>query len=325
MKTRLTTLLGIEYPIIQGAMAWISESRLTSAVSNAGGAGIIAASGRDAEWTREEIRKTKSLTDKPFGVNVSLLHPTKDEIIDMICQEKINFITLSAGNPVAYIEKLKQAGIIVLIVVPNLKLAQRMEESGADAIIIEGMESGGHIGKMTTMALLTNVIPEVRIPVVAAGGIADGRGIAAALVMGAAGVQMGSVFLLAEECVVHPKYKEMVIKATDTDSVVTGFTRGLAVRGLKNNFTEKFLELERSGASVEELDRLATGTHRLAVLDGDIVNGSVMVGQSLNALKEIRPAQEIIKRLVVETRICLKTAGELAAAFEQDTLNGTNC
>lgn len=321
MQTRLTALLGIKYPIIQGGMAWISESRLTSAVSNAGGAGIIACAGRDPEWIRDEIHQTKSLTNKPFGVNVSLLHPKKDEIIEMICREKISFVTLSAGSPVPYIAKLKEAGIIVLAVVPNLKLAQRVEQSGADAVIVEGMESGGHIGALTTMALLTNVIPEVKIPVVAAGGIADGRGIAAALVMGAAGVQLGSLFLLAEECVVHPKFQEMIIKATDTDSVVTGFTRGRGVRALKNSFTDKYLEWERSGVSTEELDRLATGTNRLGAVDGDVENGVVQVGQSLNALKEIRPAREIIKRLAAETRLCLKTAGELAAAFDQEALN----
>lgn len=311
MRTRLTTLLGIEYPIIQGGMAWISESRLTSAVSNAGGAGIIAAAGRSKEWVQQEIRETKKLTKKPFGVNISLLHPNKDEIIEMICEEKISFVTLSAGNPVPYIEKLLKAGVKVIPVVPNLKLAKRVEANGASAVVVEGMESGGHFGTQTTMALLTNVIPEVSIPVIAAGGIADGRGIAAALIMGASGVQMGSVFLLTTECTLHPRAKEMIIQATDTDSVVTGYSRGHGVRGLRNRFAEKYLELERQGAPQEELDRLAAGTNRLAAVDGDVENGFVQVGQSLNALKEIKPVKEVIARLMAETHACLKNACEL--------------
>lgn len=315
MKTKLTELLGIKYPIIQGGMVWISESGLASAVSNAGGAGIIGAAGRDREWTKSEIIKAKGLTDKPFGVNVSLLHPSKVAVIDAICEEKPAFVTLSAGNPVPYIAKIKDAGVKVLAVVPNLKLAKRLAENGADAIIVEGMESGGHIGTQTTMALLTNVIPALHIPVVAAGGIADGRGIAAALVMGAAGVQMGSIFLLTNECVVHPNFQAEIIKATDTDSVVTGFSRGAGVRGLKNKFTERYLELERRGASQEELDRLATGTSRLASVEGDVENGVVQVTQSLNPLTEIKPVQEVIDKLVAEIQAALQKAAELSRTF----------
>ncbi|KJS22919.1 MAG: 2-nitropropane dioxygenase [Clostridiaceae bacterium BRH_c20a] len=311
MKTRLTELLGIKYPIIQGGMAWVSEANLTSAVSNAGGAGIIASGGRDVEWVRNEIRKTKKLTDKPFGVNIVLLDKDKDEKIAMLCEEKVDFVALGAGNPVPYFQKLKDAGIKVIPVVPSLKLAKRVEESGADALVIEGMEAGGHIGTLTTMALLTNVIPDIKIPVIAAGGIADGRGMAAALLMGAQGVQIGSRFLLASECMLHPKAKEMIIQAVDTDSVVTGYSRGHGVRGLRNVFTDKYLELERSGAPEEELNNLATGTARLGLVDGDVENGLVHVGQSLVPLKEIKSVAEIIDELIGVAQETLRNAGNL--------------
>ncbi len=248
MKTKLTELLGIKYPVIQGGMAWVSEANLASAVSNAGGAGIIAAGGRDAEWVREEIRKAKEMTDKPFGVNVMLMAPNKDEIVEVVCEEKVAFVTLGAGNPVPYIEKFHEHGIKVIPVVPNLKLAKRVAEKGADAIVIEGMEAGGHIGSQTTLALMTNIIPYIDIPVVVAGGIADGRGIAAALLMGAAGVQMGSRFLLTTESTLHPKAKERILQATDTDSVATGVSRGHGVRCLRNTFTEEYTKFEASGA-----------------------------------------------------------------------------
>lgn len=298
METKLTKLLGITYPIIQGGMAWVSEATLTAAVSNAGGAGVIATGGRTADYVREEIRKTKSLTDKPFGVNVMLMAPNKDEVVDVICEEKVAFVTLGAGNPVPFFEKFHQAGIKAIPVVPSVKLAKRVESAGADAIVIEGMEAGGHIGTLTTMALLTNVIPEIAIPVIAAGGIVDGRGVAAALLMGASGVQMGSRFLLAEECKMHPNAKQRIIEANDTDSVVTGYSRGHGVRGLKCKFTDTFLELERTGAPDETLNNLATGTNKLAAVDGDTENGLVQVGQSLNRLREIKPAQQIVEELM---------------------------
>jgi len=311
LKTNLTKLLGIKYPIIQGGMAWVSEAILTSAVSNAGGAGIIASGGRDVEWVRNEVRKTKKLTDKPFGVNIVLMDKDKDEKIAMLCEEKVDFVALGAGNPVPYIKKLKDAGIKVIPVVPSVKLAKRVEESGADALVIEGMEAGGHIGTLTTMALLTNVIPDIKIPVIAAGGIADGRGMAAALLMGAQGVQIGSKFLLARECMLHPNAKKRIIQAVDTDSVVTGYSRGHGVRGLRNAFTEKFLELERSGASEEALNELAMGTSRLALVEGDVENGLVHVGQSLAPLKEIKSAVEIIDELIREAQETLRNAVNL--------------
>jgi enoyl-[acyl-carrier protein] reductase II len=311
MSTKLTKLLGIKYPVLQGGMAWVSESILTAAVSNAGGAGIIASGGRTTEWVRDEIRKTKSLTDKPFGVNIMLMAANKDEVVDVICSEKVAFVTLGAGNPVPYIDKLHQAGIKVIPVVPSVKLAKRVEAAGADAIVIEGMEAGGHIGTLTTMALLTNVLPEVSLPVVAAGGIADGRGIAAALLMGAAGVQMGSRFLLTEECQLHQAAKQMIVAAQDTDSVVTGYSRGHGVRGLKNKFTEKYLQFEVQGTPQEELDKLAIGTSRLAAVDGDVENGLVQVGQSLNVLKEIKSAQAVMEDLMAEAKAVLAKAKDL--------------
>lgn len=312
MTNTITALLGIKYPIIQGGMAWVSEHRLAAAVSNAGGAGIIATGGRDVAWTREQIRLAKTLTDKAFGVNAQLMAPNKDEIIDVICEEKVPFVTLGAGNPVPYFEKLKQAGVKIIPVVPNVKLALRVQEKGADAIVIEGMEAGGHIGVLTTMALMTEVLPLVKLPVIVAGGFADGRGLAAALLMGAAGVQMGTRFLVAEECAVHANVKQKLIEAIDTDTVVTGLTLGHAVRGVKNPFTEKFLALEYGGgASKEELEKLAAGTNRKAAIDGDVVNGMVQAGQSLLPLKKVEPVKAIIEDIVMQARQVLASAAKI--------------
>ena len=311
MKTKITELLGIKYPIIQGAMAWVSEANLAAAVSNAGGAGIIATGGRTTDWTRDQIRKAKTLTDKPFGVNVMLMAPNCDELVSVICEDKVAFVTMGAGNPVVYFEQLHAAGVKVIPVVPSVKLAKRVEVAGADAVVIEGMEAGGHIGTLTTMALLTNVIPELSLPIVAAGGIVDGRGIAAALLMGADGVQLGSRFLLTTECELHPNAKQRIIEAVDTDSIATGVSRGHGVRGLKNDFTAKFTKLEVSGAPQDELDKLATGTSRLAAVEGDVQNGLVQVGQSLLPLREIKPVREVVESLISETVQVLNRAPEL--------------
>lgn len=311
MQTKLTQLLNIAYPILQGGMAWISDARLAAAVSTAGGAGIIAAGGRDAAYVREQIRLARQLTDKPFGVNVQLMAPDKEEVIQVVCEEKPAFVTLGAGNPVPYFERLTKAGVKKIPVVPNVKLAQRVEASGADAIVIEGMEAGGHIGVLTTMALMTQVIPFISIPVIAAGGFADGRGLAAALVMGAAGVQIGTRFLIAEECSVHPNVKQRLLTAADTDSVVTGLMSGHGVRGIRNSFTEKYSAMERSGALQAELDKLATGTNRLAAIEGDIDNGAVLAGQSLLPLKQIEPAAVIVRDLINEASQVLGAAPKL--------------
>ena len=288
MKNRLCELLGIRYPIVQGGMAWSSDGVLAAAVSEAGGAGIIGTGGRTTEWVAEEIKKAKSLTNKPFGINLMLMAPNVNEIADLVCKEKVAFIT--TGIPV----------------VPNVKLAKRIAESGADAMVIEGMEGGGHIGTLTCMALLSNVLKEqYPIPVLAAGGISDGRAMAAALLMGADGVQMGSRFLLTTECPIHEKTKEMIVNATDTDCVVTGFSRNMGVRCLKNAFTQKYLEAETSGAPKEKLMELGTGTARLGMKEGDIENGSVMVGESLNVLTEVLPCKDVIEKIIADAKATL--------------------
>lgn len=311
MSTKLTTMLNIQYPILQGGMAWVSDGKLAAAVSEAGGAGIIATGGRDAQWVVEQIRLAKSLTAKSFGVNIQLMANNKDEIVDAICKEKVAFVTLGAGNPVPFFEKFDSAGIKKIPVVPNVKLAKRVQDKGADAIVIEGMEAGGHIGVLTTMALMTQVIPAVDIPVIVAGGFADGRGLAAALVMGASGIQMGTRFLVAEECSVHENFKQKLIAATDTDTVVTGLSSGHAVRGVKNKFTEHFLALERQCTPEDELARLATGTNRLAAVEGDVENGMVQAGQSLLPLTKIESAKDIIENIMIEARQVLAKAPEL--------------
>ena len=312
MAELITKLLGITYPIIQGGMAWISDAGMAASVSNAGAAGVISTGGRTAEYAREEIRRAKTLTDKPFGVNVMLMAPNKDEIVDVICEEKPAFVMLGAGNPVPFFAKFHEAGIKILPVVPNVKLAKRVESKGADAVVVEGMEAGGHIGVLTTMALATQVVPEVSLPVVMAGGFADGRGLAAALVMGAAGVQIGTRFLVAEECPVHDNMKQKLIAAIDTDTIVTGATIGSAVRGIKNKFSEEFLELELSGKTDKEaLLKKATGTNKLAAVDGDTENGMMMAGQSLLPLKKIEPVKDIIEDMVTEARQVLQHASTI--------------
>lgn len=313
MAKSITEVLGIKYPIIQGGMAWISDAKLAAAVSNAGGAGIISCGGRTTEYVREEIRKAKQLTDKPFGVNVMLMAPNKDEIVDVICEEKPAFVTLGAGNPVPYFAKLKEAGIKVIPVIPNVKLAKRVAAAGADAMVAEGMEAGGHIGVLTTMALMTQVIPEIKdIPVVMAGGFGDGRGLAAAMLMGAGGVQMGTRFLVAEECSVHENMKQKLIEAVDTDTIVTGLTLGGAVRGIKNKFSTEFVQKENEGkTSKEELIRMATGTNRLAAVEGDVVNGMMQAGQSLTVLQRVEPVATIIEDIMKQARETLSAAATI--------------
>ena len=312
MAKSICDVLGIKYPIIQGDMAWISDAVMAAAVSNAGGAGIISCGGRTTDYVREEIRKCRQLTDKPFGVNVMLMAPNKEDIVKVIIEEKPAFVTLGAGNPVPYVEPLHQAGIKVIPVVPNVKLAKRLQDNKADAIVVEGMEAGGHIGVLTTMALMTQVIPEVDIPVVMAGGFADGRGIAAALLMGAAGVQIGTRFLIAEECPVHNNMKQKLIEAVDTDTIVTGQTINSAVRGIKNKFAEEYQALEFSGkADKATLLEKATGTNKLAAVDGDVENGMMQAGQSLTPLKKIEPMAVIMENLVAEARETLKKAAEI--------------
>ncbi|WP_330408015.1 enoyl-[acyl-carrier-protein] reductase FabK [Vallitalea guaymasensis] len=300
MESEICKMLNIEYPIFQGAMAWIAEYNLVAAVSNAGGLGIIAGGNAPCDVVREQIRKTKELTDKPFGVNIMLLSPFADEIAHMVCEEKVAVVTTGAGNPGKYLEMWKEHNIKVIPVVPSVALAKRMERSGVDAIIAEGCESGGHVGELTTMALLPQVVDAVDIPVIAAGGIGDGRGIAATKMLGADAFQIGTRFLVAKECVVHKNYKEKILKAKDIDTRVTGKATGHPVRALKNKFTRKFLQLEKEGVSVEDLEEFGTGKLRLAVVDGDVANGSVMSGQIAGMIKKEQTCSEIIKELVID-------------------------
>lgn len=313
MKTRITEILGIEYPIIQGGMAWVAEHRLAAAVSNAGGLGIIGAASAPPEIVRAEIRKCKELTDKPFGVNVMLLNPNAEEVAKVVVEEGVKVVTTGAGNPSKYMAMWKEAGVKVIPVVASVALAKLMERGGADAVVAEGMESGGHIGFTTTMTLVPQVVDAVSIPVIAAGGIADGRGMAAALMLGAEAVQMGTRFVVAEESIVHENYKKKVIKASDIDSEITGASTGHPVRCLRNKMTRQYLELEKSGADFMELEKLTLGSLRNAVMDGDVVNGTVMAGQIAGLIKEEKRCKEILEEIITEAKAVVDARGALWA------------
>ena len=305
MKTRLTELLGTEYPIIQGGMAWVAEHHLAAGVSEAGGLGLIGAASAPGEWVREQVRKAKALTQKPFGVNIMLMSPYADEVAKIIVEEGVQVVTTGAGSPEKYMSMWKEAGIKVIPVVASVALARRMERCGADAVVAEGMEAGGHIGESTTMALVPQVVDAVEVPVVAAGGIADGRGIAAAFMLGAQGVQMGTCFVVTKESQVHENYKKCIIKAKDIDTRVTGRSTGHPVRAIRNQMTKEYLRREQEGAGFEELENLTLGGLRKAVVDGDVVNGSVMSGQIAGLVKEEMSCQDLIQKLVRETEALL--------------------
>ena len=301
-RNRITDILNIDYPILQGGMAWVSTGELALAVSQAGGLGIIAAGNAPADVIEKEIRKVKEKTDKPFGVNIMLLSPHVDEIMDLVVKEKVPVVTTGAGNPGKYMEKLKEADIKVVPVVPSIALAKRLEKQKVDALIAEGTEAGGHIGELTTMALVPQIVDTVNIPVVAAGGIADGRGMFAAFALGAEGVQIGTRFVCAKECTVHNNYKEAVLKAKDRDAVVSGRSTGHPVRSIKNKLTNKLNQLEKEGAKVEEIEELGAGKMALAAKDGDTSLGSVMAGQAAAMIKEEKTAKEIIDEIVTEAK-----------------------
>ncbi len=309
MQTEITKLLGIEYPIIQGGMAWVAEHHLAAGVSEAGGLGLIGAAAAPAEWVREQIRAAKKLTDKPFGVNIMLMSPHAAEVAKVVVEEGVKVVTTGAGNPEEYMDMWKAAGVKVIPVVASVALAKRMARSGADAVVAEGCESGGHIGETTTMALVPQVVDAVDIPVIAAGGIADGRGIAAAFMLGARAVQMGTVFVVAKEAQVHENYKERILKAKDIDTRVTGRTTGHPVRALRNDMTKKYLELEAAGAGLEELENITVGSLRAAVVEGDVKNGTIMAGQIAGLVKKEETCKELIGRLVQETDKLIKGAG----------------
>lgn len=305
MQTEINNLLEIEYPIIQGGMAWVAEHHLAAAVSEAGGFGLIGAANAPADWVREQIRKTKELTDRPFGVNVMLMSPYADEVARVIAEEGVKAVTTGAGNPEKYMELWKERNIKVIPVVASVALAKRMERCGADAVVAEGCESGGHIGESTTMTLVPQVVDAVDIPVIAAGGIGDGRGIAAAFMLGAKGVQMGTRFVVTNECQVHPAYKERIIRAKDIDTRVTGRSTGHPIRALRNDMTKVYLQKEQEGASTEELELLASGALRRAVQEGDIHNGSLMSGQIAGLIKEEVSCKQLIDTLVSQTKEAL--------------------
>ncbi|MRS13005.1 MAG: enoyl-[acyl-carrier-protein] reductase FabK [Actinobacteria bacterium] len=306
LKTRLTTLLGIEHPIIQGGMAWTATAELAGAVSNAGGLGIIGAGHMPTDLLREQIRNTKAITDKPFGVNLMLLTPHIDELVQMVLDEYVPMVTTGAGNPGKYMTALKDVGVKVVPIVPSVALAKRMESIGADALIGEGMEAGGHIGDLTTMVLTPQLVDAVDVPVVAAGGIADGRGIAAAFALGAEGVQVGTRFMCAEECTIHPAVKEEILKAKDRDTVVTGRSTGHPVRVIKNKLARQIMELDRDNKP-EEIEALGTGKLALAMRQGDVDMGSVMAGQASAMVDTIEPAAAIIAAMVAEAESVMKS------------------
>ena len=300
MKTRVTELVQIEYPIIQGGMAWVAEHHLAAAVSEAGGFGLIGAASAPPEIVREEIRKAKELTDKPFGVNIMLLNPNADEVAKIVVEEGIQAVTTGAGNPEKYMSMWKEAGVKVIPVVASVAMAKRMERYGADAVVAEGMEAGGHIGNQTTMALIPQIVDAVNIPVIAAGGIGDGRGIAASFMLGAEGVQMGTRFVVADESIVHENYKNRIVKAKDIDSVVTGQSTGHPVRCLRNQMTKEYIKKEQEGVPFEELERMTLGSLRKAVMDGDILNGTVMAGQIAGLVSKRQSCKEILQEIMGE-------------------------
>lgn len=315
LHTKICEILDITYPIIQGGMAWVATAELAAAVSEAGGLGIIGAGNAPGEVIRQSIRKAKELTKKPFGVNVYYLSPFVEDVIKVILEEGVAVITTGAGNPGKHIPKLKAAGIKTIPVVSSVALARRLEKAGVDAVIAEGMECGGHTGDITTMALVPQIVDALRVPVVAAGGIADGRQLAAALCLGADGVQIGTRFICAQECVVHPLYKKAVISAKDRDTTLTGY-HGHFVRVLKNKLTQEFERLTKEGASQAALEELGAGRLRAAAVDGDVQMGSLMAGQVAAMVHEIQPAKDIVEGLVKETRQVLKTRAENLRVFD---------
>ncbi len=300
LKTVICDLFNIKYPIIQGGMAHVATAELVSAVSNAGGLGIIGAGAAEADWVREQIHLTRQQTDKPFGVNILLISPFAEQVIDVVLEEKVAVVTTGAGNPGPYIPKFKEAGIKVMPVIASVALARRLERAGADALVAEGMESGGEIGEITTMVLVPEVVDRVQVPVVAAGGIADGRGLAAALALGAQGVQMGTRFVCSQECIAHPNYKQAILDASDRSTIISGQSTGYPMRSLENKLTREFLEREKSGISMEELMEFGVGRVRLGLIEGDLEGGTLLAGQISGMIKEVKSVKVIIEEMVAE-------------------------
>lgn len=310
LKNQLCRLLNIKYPLLQGGMAWVATAELASAVSNAGGLGVIGAGHMPADALRAEIQKTKKLTANPFGVNIMLRSPFVREVMRVVIEERVPVVTTGAGNPAEYIEALKAIGAKVIPVVASVALAKRLQRVGVDALIAEGMESGGHVGEVTTMTLVPQVVDAVDIPVIAAGGIADARGLVAAFALGASGVQIGTRFVASTECTVHFDYKNAILKAKERSTVVTGLSTGHPVRVIANQLTHKFAALEREGAAAEQLDKIGAGSLRAAARDGDIKNGSIMAGQIAGLIHEIKPVHEIIQEIMCEVPCIMKRLNE---------------
>ncbi len=309
LSTPLGDLLGIRYPILQGGMAWVSTAKLAAAVSEAGGLGIIGSGLNDDRWVRDQIRRTREITAKPFGVNIMMMSPHVEPVMQVIISEKVPVITTGAGNPAKYIPQLKAVGTKIIPVIASVALAQRLARAGVDAVVAEGMESGGHIGELTTMAFVPQVVDAIDLPVIAAGGIADGRGLAAALALGASGVQIGTRFMCAVECEIHEDIKQMILKAKDRDTIVTGRSTGHPVRALKNKLTRQFEELEKRCAPVEELERLGAGKLRAAMAEGDWENGTVACGQIAGLVREIKTAGAIIEEIITGADIVIRNLG----------------
>ncbi|NLE75545.1 MAG: enoyl-[acyl-carrier-protein] reductase FabK [Chloroflexi bacterium] len=305
IRTPLCDLLGIEHPILQGGMAWVATPELALAVSEAGGLGILGGGNAPPDWVRDGIHTLRASTDKPFGVNVPLFSPAAEEVLRLCAAERVPVVTTGAGNPGPYVPMLKEAGIKVIPVVASAALAKRLERLGVDALVAEGMEAGGHVGDVGTLPLVPQVVDAVGIPVIAAGGLADGRGLAAALALGAAGIQMGTRFICTDECVAHPAYKERIVRANDRSTIVTGHALGHPVRAIRNAMTTQFAALERRGVEEEELIRFGAGRLRLAVEQGDVQEGSVMAGQSAGLVHDVLPVRELLPRIVAEAEAML--------------------
>ena len=300
IKSSICDLFGIDYPIVQGGMAHLATAELAAAVSNAGGLGIIGGGAPEPDWVREQIRLTKQKTDRPFGVNVVLIAPKAEEIIQVILEEGVSVVTTGAGNPGPYLSRFKEAGIKVMPVVASVALARRLQRGGVDALVAEGMESGGETGQITTMALIPQVVDVAKVPVIAAGGFADGRGLVAALALGAQGIQMGTRFACSEECIAHPEYKRLIVEANERSTVLSGQSTGYPLRALENRFTREFMDKENSGMPIEELFKLGVGKMRQGMVDGDIEGGTLLAGQISGMIKEIKPVKDIIEETVAE-------------------------
>lgn len=311
MRTVICDLFDIPYPILQGGMAWVATTELVSAVSEAGGLGIIGAGHAPPDWVQEQIRETKRRTNKPFGVNIMLMSPFAEEVIDLVIDERVPVVTTGAGNPGVHIPRFKKAGIKVVPVVSSVALAKRMERSGADALVAEGMESGGHIGETTTMALVPQVVDAVSIPVIAAGGIADGRGLMAALALGAKGIQMGTRFVCSTECIAHERFKQKLVAARDRATITTGHSLGHPVRALENRMTRQFQEMERRGLPREEIESFGVGRLRQGLIEGDVEGGSLMAGQICGLISDVKPVAQIINEIMEQAEALSGTLGAL--------------